>query len=586
MNFVAPATISFWMKSGYDPGNQAERVYSISQGGATSNYFYITLGKPSASGLSNQLVCIASTVGGTNSACYTTSDRNQLFNNEWHQVAIVTDGSEWKLYIDNTEKTLSDDLGSGNIGTYGAVSFANNIKIGSYYGNTNSDFYLGMLDHFSIFNYARTPAQIAWDYNGGKPIAEWRFDECSGGIIHDESGNGYDGTLNLGVTGIITVGTCASSSNSFWYLGKNGAYKAAGSFDGASDYIDIGDTNLNIESIGFWIFPHNTTNYVIDLDGGTHTVALANGRISANGFADPQIYVNGKSGRSITRMAWQHVLITTDTAFEASNLRLGRIGGNYYDGLIDDVRFFNYPLTPEQIKTEYTGGAMRIGGVPSQTVVTAGTCTQRFSDDFNRPDNDNIGPDWIENGSGNLKIASNVLRFDKDADYEWGSADSVSELMSDTQYAKFTITDFGGYVLPNSAELILRSGAVQYLIYISRDSSDNIYWKDNVGDIQGTTISVDNGVSVAAMVRGAGDDTNVSIWLDMTENTPFSSGALCLDTGKPCWDSASDAPDIYFTNNPVNAADDGKNFGIGVWETYGVLGNNIDIDDYFAGDCE
>ena len=33
----------------------------------------------------------------------------------------------------------------------------------------------------------------------------------------------------------------------------------------------------------------------------------------------------------------------------------------YYDGLIDEVRIYNYALTAEQIKTEYTGGAVRFG---------------------------------------------------------------------------------------------------------------------------------------------------------------------------------------------------------------------------------
>ena len=40
--------------------------------------------------------------------------------------------------------------------------------------------YQGKIDQVKLFNYARTQAQIAYDYNRGGPIAHYKFDECRG----------------------------------------------------------------------------------------------------------------------------------------------------------------------------------------------------------------------------------------------------------------------------------------------------------------------------------------------------------------------------------------------------------------------
>ena len=87
------------------------------------------------------------------------------------------------------------------------------------------------------------------------------------------------------------------------------------------------------------------------------------------------------------RNAWHHVLGVfvsdderrlyvdgeyrdTDTTNKIYNtavdrFSIGRSGdstdSDYFNGLIDEVKIFNYALTPEQIKTEYAGGAVRFG---------------------------------------------------------------------------------------------------------------------------------------------------------------------------------------------------------------------------------
>jgi hypothetical protein len=92
-----------------------------------------------------------------------------------------------------------------------------------------------------------TVVHVAYEFNRGKPIAYWSFDECQGSTIYDsaKSWNGAtssNGTLIVGTGGAITAtGTCAVSASSFWYNGSSGKVNSAGSFDGTDDYINYGD---------------------------------------------------------------------------------------------------------------------------------------------------------------------------------------------------------------------------------------------------------------------------------------------------------------------------------------------------------
>ena len=53
--------------------------------------------------------------------------------------------------------------------------------------------------------------------------------------------------------------------------------------------------------------------------------------------------------------AWYHVAVTTATAFNASAVQLGT-ETSYFDGRLDDIRFYNYARTADQVKQDYNGG--------------------------------------------------------------------------------------------------------------------------------------------------------------------------------------------------------------------------------------
>ena len=84
--------------------------------------------------------------------------------------------------------------------------FMNNMELGR---QINSRFLNAKIDNLKIYNYARSTAQIAWDYNRGGPVGWWKMDECQGSSLIDSSGNSNTGTITIGSSGTQTaVGNC------------------------------------------------------------------------------------------------------------------------------------------------------------------------------------------------------------------------------------------------------------------------------------------------------------------------------------------------------------------------------------------
>jgi hypothetical protein len=310
--------------------------------------------------------------------------------NTWTHVVMNYDGTTLRLYMNGI-------LANSGVGTYTAPT--NNFRVGRDYVNTNTVYYHGKIDDVRVYDYARTPAQIAWDYNRGKPIAEYRFDECGGSVIHDESGNGNHGTLSLGASGVTATGTCASSSNSFWYNGRAGKNNAGGSFDNANnDQISITDSvslsPTNQISVSFW----TKSNSAMASDRLIIAKTASNQRswkviyeyfeqrIKASisdAIGDDGTIYGYAPDNSVVLNDWQHTTVVYDSAGNGNSGKLKIyldgvlqnlgfvgtipsdlndttssvvIGGGLY-GQIDDVKIFNYVLTAEQVKNEYNGGA-------------------------------------------------------------------------------------------------------------------------------------------------------------------------------------------------------------------------------------
>lgn len=136
----------------------------------------------------------------------------------------------------------------------------------------------------------------------------------------------------------------------------------AGNFDGSSSYLDIGDIENDIKSVEIWLKPTSVsvTEEVIDLNG-TAYIKITDGVVSAEGFASPTIYTNGVKASSIT-MGWNHIIATTSTSIDASDVDIGRLeGSTYFNGLIFISRVYNYTLPYYRVLNNYYEYAEYLG---------------------------------------------------------------------------------------------------------------------------------------------------------------------------------------------------------------------------------
>jgi uncharacterized repeat protein (TIGR01451 family) len=206
-------------------------------------------------------------------------------------------------------------------------------------------------------------------------VAEWHFDEGSGSVLADSSGNGNDGVIH-GAT---------------WVEGK---YGKALSFDGVNDYVEVPDSpSLDITdtiTIEAWVEPASTIQ-----DSGAAICTKGTGAggeswnldIISDGFRfmrrqnDGASYIKAVSG-TFSSVQWYHlvgvvdgghILIyvngvkTTGNSYTRSfdiNDHIVSIGsrqhrsGAYdlnFNGIIDETRIYNRALTADEIKSHYEG---------------------------------------------------------------------------------------------------------------------------------------------------------------------------------------------------------------------------------------
>jgi len=208
-----------------------------------------------------------------------------LNDDQWHHVAItfdndVTNGSQF--YVDG-QPVLSF--------TYEVQESNTEIAVGK--GNAiDTDFgqqFNGQIDNARVWNTIRTDAEILFSYNkclvGTESglVMRWQFEEGSGILANDTSGNGNSGTLiNMTDVNWVTGYNCESNSLIAHYPFNGNANDESGLdnhgtpngatltadrfgntnsayyFDGVSNYISITDNpNINVQTgesytISYW----------------------------------------------------------------------------------------------------------------------------------------------------------------------------------------------------------------------------------------------------------------------------------------------------------------------------------------------
>ena len=204
------------------------------------------------------------------------------------------------------------------------------------------------------------------------PIAEYHFDENSGTMLGDSSGNNNNGTIH-GAT---------------WTTGISGS---ALSFDGINDYVNCGDTLtgnvLSQYTVEAWVYPRNISsqNFIFyDGSDGEFVLLLGSDHSAALSMkiADAEFY--WVSYHEMQENQWYHVAGTYNGSHikiyingqlknetTVPDLGLFNPGGAYYptigtysdasdghrtyyfNGTIDELRVYDRPLSAEEILEHY-----------------------------------------------------------------------------------------------------------------------------------------------------------------------------------------------------------------------------------------
>ncbi len=361
-------TITFWV----NPATTTEYFTNLT---SNTDYIWANAGTITAAGITSPTIY----VNGVQTSTLTAGI--------WQHVAVVTNTAE----------------------------NASNLDI----GRTQDTNYLeGKIDHVRLYDYALTQAQVAWDYNRGRPVGWWKFDECLGTTAHDVSGNSNNGTITIGGTGDnSSAGNCSTvNTATAWYNGRTGKFNSALSFDGVDDYVDtVSTTAFNFErtqpfSVGAWIKSNYSGSSYILIASNMHATNLAGweffvdatrpgdkhlGLALLNSGPTEYLYAKDSTAFNLLDNQWHYILATYDgsssingikiyidgiyktttkdngadslttSILSNTSLKIGQQGTStpyWFNGAIDDVRVYNYVLTPTQIKTLYNGdSAVRFG---------------------------------------------------------------------------------------------------------------------------------------------------------------------------------------------------------------------------------
>ena len=338
---------------------------------------------------------------GTNqvySDCNTSNNGVVATKNRWNHIVTV---------IDRTSKTLTSYMNGakcsvvGDITSVGSIDNTRALGIGN--NGTGGSLINGLLDQVRIYNYARTPAQIAYDYNRGAPVAWYKMDECSGATLHS-SNNPYNSTLNATLNIGATLpqsqaGTCSDGfTTSAWYNGRDGKFSSSVNFDGVDDYVSTTPTALlgnsagitvsawfkpsgfstrnivaqgSLDSLANFVFQarlQSTTQILWNISSGTgqrQFIATVPAMSAGNWYhftgiwngTSQTVYLDGKLADSTSSSVPASINSASKAIYIGNEGRLQ--GTGYFPGQIDDVRIYNYALTPLQVKDVFNGGAIR-----------------------------------------------------------------------------------------------------------------------------------------------------------------------------------------------------------------------------------
>ncbi|PKP02301.1 MAG: hypothetical protein CVU11_12280 [Bacteroidetes bacterium HGW-Bacteroidetes-6] len=342
---------------------------------------------------------------------------NALPVNQWTHVAITMDNTSSKLFINGV---LDDESGPSD--TYILTDF----RIGGFYGNF-WEVVNGQLDEFCIWSVVLTEKEIRefmcnnLTGNENNLLAYYNFNNISGTVVQDFSGNGNDGALvnmdgNSDWVASSAFNTWLNTSTTDWTTASNWSL---GNVPSASDNIGIygysGGKNAVISSVP------TVKNMLIS--------STANPTLNSN------INVN------------EHLILESDVDLNGNTVNLG---SSAY--LIEDAGLF-YGASGKIATTRTLNGSVtpineNIGGMGAEIYCTANmgsTVIERH----HAPIGSQTGPDgilryYIINPTNNSGLNATLTFHYNDSELN-GNTESALVLHKSTD-AGFSWNEIGGIV--------------------------------------------------------------------------------------------------------------------------------------------
>ena len=310
---------------------------------------------------------------------------------EWHHIVAQINGNTGKIYIDGVDVT---DPGKSTLTNAGIVANDERLRIGSHISGSSS--FQGMIDSFRLYDQALSPTDIANLYaneaKGNSLLAHYEFESIDGSdVTPDSTINNLDATVHDGtlITGQASLGQAMLFDGSATYVDCGGALALAltGQMTlsavvrvddaGIDRYMRIISKKSEYENTTGFELEYNPLRQRLSFTGSGNKVARANGiDLTSGAWHTVTAVVNG------ARVKFYVDGVAIDTYHdEAGNVILDPLGGNmaygeinsirqretnvvigstamesdddepkaFWLGAIDDVRIYDYPLTPAEI---------------------------------------------------------------------------------------------------------------------------------------------------------------------------------------------------------------------------------------------
>jgi hypothetical protein len=315
-----------------------------------------------------------------------------LASSEWQHISLTYDGGTTASAIAIYKNGVQVDTTNDNSGSFTGWNDPNVIsQIASQ--SSGASTFNGSIDDVRIYNRTLSAAEVASLYaqssqavikNASRGlVAHWTFEEGAGTTTADKTGNGNTGALTNGPTWSAgKYGKAVSFDGTNDYVGTTltigktftwSAWFKAASFGSFQNIMDVGNPNYMLvltssNSLGFWSADGMSGGALgtsaLSADTWYHVTFVREGDSITNGY---KAYFNGAYTGAANTGTWS----STDY-FVIGGRTDGQ--GQYFPGVIDDVRVYNRALSAQEVLNLYnsSGEALGILNRVHRDVLTSG----------------------------------------------------------------------------------------------------------------------------------------------------------------------------------------------------------------------